>query len=66
MHGGSGDTINLAKTTLTLYGTDEMVFIGVGNATVADFSTGLDLKIGPAAGVMFSPTSRPILAALSI
>jgi hypothetical protein len=27
-----------------------MVFIGTGNATVTDFSTGLDLKIGPTAG----------------
>src|SRR5271165_3326757 len=32
-------------------GTDEMVFIGSGNATVNDLSTGLDLKIGPTAGV---------------
>jgi hypothetical protein len=51
VHGGSGDTIHLATTTLTLYGTDEMVFIGTGSATVNDFSTRLDLKIGPTAGV---------------
>ena len=51
VHGGTGDTIDLAKTALTLYGTDEMVFIGAGKATVNDFSTGLDLKIGPTAGV---------------
>ncbi len=51
VHGGTGDTIHLATTTLTLYGTDEMVFIGASNATVNDFSTGLDLKIGPTAGV---------------
>jgi hypothetical protein len=51
VHGVSGDTINLANTTLALYGTRETVFIGSGNATVNDFSTGLDLKIGPTAGV---------------
>jgi hypothetical protein len=51
VHGGTGDTINIAgNTTLTLYGTNEMVFIGNGNSTVNDFSTGLNLKIGPAAG----------------
>jgi hypothetical protein len=50
VHGGTGDTINLAKTTLSLYGTDEMVFIGTGNATVNDSSIGLTLKIGPTAG----------------
>src|SRR5208282_511635 len=51
VHGGTDDTISLVNTTLALYGTDEMVFIGSGNATVNDLSTGLDLKIGPTAGV---------------
>jgi len=50
VHGGTGDTIDLASTTLALYGTDEMVFIGSGKASVDDLSTGLDLKIGPTAG----------------
>jgi hypothetical protein len=50
VHGGTGDTINLAATTLNIYGTHEMVFFSAGSATVNDFSTGLDLKIGPTAG----------------
>jgi hypothetical protein len=51
VHGGTGDTINIAgNATLTLYGTNEMVFIGTGNSTINDFSSGLDLKIGPTAG----------------
>jgi hypothetical protein len=50
VHGGTGDTIDLANTTLSLYGTNEMVFLGTGNATVNDFSIGLDMKIGPTAG----------------
>jgi hypothetical protein len=51
VHGGTGDTISLVGTTLTLYGTDEMTFLPPsGNATVNDYSTGLDLKIGPTAG----------------
>jgi hypothetical protein len=52
VHGGTGDTINLVGgSTLTLYGTDEMTFLPPsGNITVNDFSTGLDLKIGPTAG----------------
>ena len=50
VHGGTGDTIDLAATTLNLYGTAEMVFVGTKNATVNDFSTGLNLKIGPTAG----------------
>lgn len=50
VHGGTGDTINLANTTLNIFGTDEMVFVGKANSTVDDFSTGLDLRIGPTAG----------------
>ena len=51
VHGGTGDTVNLANTTLNLYGTEETVFISTKNATVNDYSTGLNLKIGPTAGV---------------
>jgi hypothetical protein len=40
--GGAGDTVHLANTTLNLFGTSEIVFIGMSNAT--------DLKIGPTAG----------------
>ena len=50
VHGGTGDTFHLANTTLNLFGTNEIVFIGTGNATINDFSTGLNLKIGPTAG----------------
>ena len=50
VHGGTGDTFHLANTTLNLFGTNEIVFIGTGNATINDFSTGLDFKIGPTAG----------------
>ena len=50
VHGGTGDTISLNKTALTLYGTNETVLLGAGSASVADLSSGLDLKIGPTAG----------------
>jgi hypothetical protein len=50
VHGGTGDTISLNKTALTLYGTNETVLLGAGSASVADLSTGIDVKIGPTAG----------------
>jgi hypothetical protein len=51
VHGGTGDTINITgNTTLTIYGNNEMVFLGSGNDTVNDFSTSLNLHIGPKAG----------------
>jgi hypothetical protein len=51
VRGGNGDTINIAgNTRLAVYGTDEMVFIGEGNAAIKDFSTGLQVKIGPGTG----------------
>jgi hypothetical protein len=50
VHGGTADTIYLAATTLNLYGSDEMVFIGTQNAAINSFSTGLNLKLGPTAG----------------
>ncbi len=51
VRGGVGNTINLENTTLSLYGADEMVFVGRGDATINDFSAGLHLTIGPGAGV---------------
>jgi hypothetical protein len=51
VHGGTGDTINLAgNTTLNLYGIHEILFMGSSNSTINDFSTGLVMKIGPTAG----------------
>ena len=51
LHGGTGDTISIAgNTALTISGNNEMVFIGGGNSIVDDFSSGLDLKVGPASG----------------
>jgi hypothetical protein len=46
VHGGNGDTINIAgNAKLTLYGANEMVFAGDGNATIDDRSTGLRLEV---------------------
>jgi hypothetical protein len=51
VRGGYGDTINLdGNTKLAIYGTDEMVFVGDGNAAIDDRSTGLQLQIGPTTG----------------
>jgi hypothetical protein len=52
VHGGTGDTISLAHTLLTLYGSAETVLTGSGNATLNDFSTRLRLEIGPTAGAV--------------
>ena len=51
VRGGSGDTINIVgNTRLAVHGTDEMVFIGGGSAAIEDFSTRLQVRIGPAIG----------------
>jgi hypothetical protein len=51
VHGGTGDTISIAgNTRLTIHGTNEMVFLGGGNAAINDVSTGLQLTIGPTIG----------------
>jgi hypothetical protein len=50
VHGGTGDTINITKTTLNITGTNEIVFLSPSNARVTDSSTDLTLKIGPTAG----------------
>jgi hypothetical protein len=51
VHGGNGDTISIAgDTRLAIHGTDEMVFVGGGNVAIDDFSTRLNLSIGPTIG----------------
>ena len=51
IHGGTGDTIYIAgNTRLAISGTDEMVFVGDGNAAIGDFATGLQVSIGPTIG----------------
>ena len=51
VRGGTSDTINIVgNTSLAICGTREIVFIGNGSSTVGDFSSGLELKVGPGAG----------------
>jgi hypothetical protein len=51
VHGGNGDTISITgNTRLAIHGTHEMVFVGDGNVAIDDFSTGLNLSIGPTIG----------------
>ena len=51
VHGATGDTISLAgNTSLAIYGTSEMVFVGDGKTAIDDRSTGLQVSIGPTIG----------------
>ena len=51
VRGGTADTVDITgNTALAISGHSELVFVGNGNDIVGDFSTGLDLEIGPASG----------------